>query len=322
MSYAEQRAALASKVKSREGKNQYTQGSRRDEVANGYSDCSSLMRWAHEEVLGIYIGDNTEGQINSSKLTTVNVPIKNGIPDESKMLVGDLLFFRGRDTERKSSRYVGHVEMYVGNDIDDILRLAYYNSGRKEKICNESLIFLDEFDKINLRGNDVSDKAVQNLLLNFLDGTVYDVEVNSGYRVQLDTTLMCIVLGGAFEDIFKKKKKKIGFGDSESELNKITITDADIIEYGFIPEIVGRCNPKILYNNLTREDLKNILLKGKLSPIYLKQQFYKEVYDVDLKVLDTYIEAVLDRVVDNLKCKGNRESSLFSVVKRYCSLIS
>lgn len=37
---------------------------------------------------------------------------------------------------------------YVGNDIDDILGLAYYNSGRKEKICNESLIFLDEFDKI------------------------------------------------------------------------------------------------------------------------------------------------------------------------------
>lgn len=115
MSYAEQREALASKVKSREGKNQYTQGSRRDEVANGYSDCSSLMRWAHEEVLGIYIGDNTEGQINSSKLTTVNVPIKNGIPDESKMLVGDLLFFRGRDTGRKASQYVGHVEMYVGN---------------------------------------------------------------------------------------------------------------------------------------------------------------------------------------------------------------
>ena len=79
---------------------------------------------------------------------------------------------------------------YVGNDIDDILRLAYYNSGRKEKICNESLIFLDEFDKINMRGSDVSDKAVQNLLLNFLDGTVYGVEVNSGYRVQLDTTLI------------------------------------------------------------------------------------------------------------------------------------
>ena len=115
MSYAEQRTALASKVKSREGKNQYTQGSRRDEVANGYSDCSSLMRWAHEEALGIYIGDNTEGQINSSKLTTVNVPIKNGIPDESKMLVGDLLFFRGRDTSRGASQYVGHVEMYVGN---------------------------------------------------------------------------------------------------------------------------------------------------------------------------------------------------------------
>ena len=114
MSYSDQRAALVAAVESREGKNQYTQSSKRDQVASGWSDCSSLMRWAHQEALGIYIGDNTEGQINSSKLTTVDVPISNGVPDESRMLPGDLLFFRGRDTSRKSSQYVGHVEMYVG----------------------------------------------------------------------------------------------------------------------------------------------------------------------------------------------------------------
>ena len=115
MSYNEQRVALVSMVESREGKNQYTQSSKRDQVADGWSDCSSLVRWAHQEALGIYIGDNTEAQINSDKLTTADVPISNGVPDESTMLPGDLLFFRGRDTSRKASQYVGHVEMYVGN---------------------------------------------------------------------------------------------------------------------------------------------------------------------------------------------------------------
>ena len=115
MSYSEQRAALVAAVESREGKNQYTQGSKRDQVADGWSDCSSLVRWAHEEALGIYIGDNTEGQINSSRLTTVDVEISAGVPDESRMLPGDLLFFRGRDTSRGASQYVGHVEMYVGD---------------------------------------------------------------------------------------------------------------------------------------------------------------------------------------------------------------
>lgn len=115
MTYNEQRAALVAAVESREGKNQYTQDSRRDQVASGWSDCSSLMRWAHQEALGIYIGDNTVGQILSDKLTTVDVPISGGVPDESRMLPGDLLFFRGKDTSRASSQYVGHVEMYVGN---------------------------------------------------------------------------------------------------------------------------------------------------------------------------------------------------------------
>lgn len=115
MSYSEQRAALVAAVESREGKNQYTQGSKRDQVDSGWSDCSSLMRWAHQKALGVYIGDNTEGQILSSKLATINVSISAGVPNESQMLPGDLLFFRGKDTSRKSSQYVGHVEMYVGN---------------------------------------------------------------------------------------------------------------------------------------------------------------------------------------------------------------
>lgn len=116
MTNNEKRAALVEKIESREGKNQYSQNDElREKVGSGYSDCSSLQRWVHEKVLGIDIGDNTEAQMLSKKLTTVDVGISNGIPNEDRMLPGDLLYFRGTDTSRKATSYVGHVEMYVGN---------------------------------------------------------------------------------------------------------------------------------------------------------------------------------------------------------------
>ena len=186
---------------------------------------------------------------------------------------------------------------YVGKDIDDILKMVYQNSGRNIKKCEESLIFLDEFDKIANRGLEVSDVAVQNLLLNFLDGTVYDVNLTNYDRVKIDTTFMNIVLGGAFVDILKDKNRKLGFNNDDSF--DLTVTDKDIIDFGFIPEIVGRVSPKIMYNKLSNQDLKNILLKGKLSPILLKQQFYKEAYDVILQCTDDYVEGVLEIATSN-----------------------
>lgn len=113
MTNKEKRNAVANAVKSREGKNQYTNDSRRYQVDKGYSDCSSLVYWGYLNTLGINIGDDTDAQLRSSAAKDVNLSIVNGIPDESKMLVGDLLYFKG--TEEWRTRYVGHVEMYVGN---------------------------------------------------------------------------------------------------------------------------------------------------------------------------------------------------------------
>ena len=59
------------------------------------------------------------------------------------------------------------------------------------------------------------------------------------------------------------------------------------INYGFIAEFVGRASPKIVYNNLSKEDLKTIMTEGKLSPLLLKQQFYQEAYNVALKYDET-----------------------------------
>ena len=110
---AQQRDKVVNIIKSREGKNQYTQGSNRDKVGSGYGDCSATVRYCYKQALGIDIGVNTDAQINSKLGKTVNLTIKNGIPDESKMLPGDCLYFRGNDSSR--TKGVGHVEMYVGN---------------------------------------------------------------------------------------------------------------------------------------------------------------------------------------------------------------
>lgn len=103
-------------AKSREYKNQYTQGERRWQVATGWSDCSTYVRWCYLQATGLDIGGNTAAQITSKKyMQTVDIPIVNGVPDLSQLLEGDLLYFRGVDESRKWAQYVGHVEMYRGN---------------------------------------------------------------------------------------------------------------------------------------------------------------------------------------------------------------
>ena len=114
MTSAEKRQKVVNKGLSRKGKNQYNQDSvKRTKVGSGYSDCSSFTRWCYKEELSIDIGINTEAQIKSSKMDTVDVDIKKGIPDTSKLHKGDLFYFRGNDTSR--TKGVGHVEMYIGN---------------------------------------------------------------------------------------------------------------------------------------------------------------------------------------------------------------
>lgn len=115
MTATEKRKKVVDAVKSREGKNTYTQSTRRTQVASGYGDCSSTMEWAYNQI-GIEIGSYTEAQILSKAAKDVPLKITNGIPDESMMRPGDLLYFRGASlTHQNRYKNVGHVEMYVGS---------------------------------------------------------------------------------------------------------------------------------------------------------------------------------------------------------------
>ena len=114
MTAEEKRNLLVKSALTREKKNTYSQDAeKRIKIESGYGDCSGTVWYWYHKLFGINIGGNTEAQINSKLGTRVDMTITDGIPDESKLQKGDLLYFRGSDNSRTEG--VGHVEMYIGN---------------------------------------------------------------------------------------------------------------------------------------------------------------------------------------------------------------
>lgn len=118
MTNEEKRALSVTLMKSRAGRNSYTNGSKRqyffgypNEGDNGYSDCSSAVREAIRRAAGIYIGSNTDAQIRNYKKGILVENTSADYPDERKLKPGDCLYFKGNNNHVKQ---VGHVEMYTG----------------------------------------------------------------------------------------------------------------------------------------------------------------------------------------------------------------
>ncbi|MEG1193939.1 MAG: hypothetical protein RSG50_12080, partial [Clostridia bacterium] len=118
----EKRDEAVALMKSIRGHNTYTQGGKRGRVFDtpGFGDCSSTVNAIMKRVLGYGIGSRTTNQIaNTSKRKSVIVDLrinKAGVPDVSKLLPGDCLYFAGNDASRRSYKYVGHVEMVVAKN--------------------------------------------------------------------------------------------------------------------------------------------------------------------------------------------------------------
>ena len=117
MTADETRRAVVDLLRTRVKKNQYTQGSKRNQVLSeptGYGDCSSTVRAGYKKILGIDIGSNTVAQIQSRKGFDVDTGNQAAYPNEANLKLGDCLYFKGTDTSRPFA--VGHTEMYIGNN--------------------------------------------------------------------------------------------------------------------------------------------------------------------------------------------------------------
>lgn len=193
---------------------------------------------------------------------------------------------------------------YVGDDVENVVTRLVQAANGDIKKAERGIIFIDEVDKIARMSEnrsitrDVSGEGVQQALLKIVEGAVVNVPSKGGRKhpgqdaLQVDTTNILFICGGAFdglEDIIKKKQgaNVLGFNQdkkSKNDSDKVisSVEADDLVKYGLIPELIGRLHMIATLNEITEDDMVHILTEPKNSLI---KQYIKlfEMDDVKLK---------------------------------------
>ena len=210
---------------------------------------------------------------------------------------------------------------YVGDDVEVVLYNLYRKANGDLEKAQYGIVFLDEVDKIakaephqSTTGNP-SDKAVQEALLSMMNGE--DIRVpefgdrrmmHSSDGILMNTKNILFIFGGAFvglDDIIKMRLKGesgLGFGSNailnKNKLQKDKILSQvdvkDVEKYGMIPEFIGRIPISVTLNELTKENLKDILIKTSESPIKKYVDFFNSI-GKKLILTDDAINYIVDR---------------------------
>lgn len=188
---------------------------------------------------------------------------------------------------------------YVGKDIDDVMREVYLNCNEEPKLSSRSILMLDEIDKLAMRGMEVKDAAVQYALLKILDGYRYTFEKKkNGPQVSLDSSFMTIAFCGAFPDMYQAKEKEgsMGFNQSLKKYNGYyEFTTDDLVNFGMLDELIGRIHNIYTYKELTKDDLKRLILYSKNSALLLKQDRYAREFNTHFEYTDEFIDYIVEQ---------------------------
>ena len=210
---------------------------------------------------------------------------------------------------------------YVGEDVENVILDLYRTAGESVEQTERGIIYIDEIDKSSRTTStassvrDVSGEGVQQALLKLLEGTVANVPPNGGRKhpqeefLRIDTTNILFICGGAFcglDGIVRRRigKRAVGFTtstDPQQELDEAhllqQVKPQDLIQFGLLPELIGRLPVLTTTNPLDEDDLCAILVEPRNALVKQYQELFA-MEGVDLSFARQALRAVARRAME------------------------